>query len=243
MAQIIKINNTNKMINSVTNEVIKKYDPNNKDLVLIIEMPDGSELKVNNSQIRIQYGGQITFDYLDEKYIVDDGYRDVLCKAGYIIMDYYNTMHCNDCNDGLAIRNELMQHILDTLKVVLDSQKATIVDSNLNHIKLIFSNDAYNFTIGFDTINSIVTKNQERSKNNLPFYPFDKNMDKFGTAYFSFFAEKKEGADPQGNRKFEIAEAFFNKFILFLNEFDNTTHTYRINSLPIKKRVVNWEGI
>lgn len=239
MATIVKINNVNRMVDKETGSIIKRYDPNNKNLQLYIELEDSSELCIDASQIRIQYGGQITFDYQGEKYIVDDGYRDVLCKAGYIIMDNYDVERIEDREEGTMIRDFFMRFIKETIDLNIDEK--AIVSGSSSCIKIVFENDAYTFTVSFDTINSIVSKNQERSKNSLPFYPFNKEMDKFGTIYFSFFAEKKADADNQGNRKFQLAEAFITRFIEYLN--GDEEHHYRFCDVPITKRVLNWEGL
>jgi hypothetical protein len=243
MAVIDKINNINKFFDKKTGKIIRKYDPNNPNLALSIRLADKSNLIVDASEIRIQYGGQITFDYEGQKHIVDDGYRDVLIKAGYIVLNNYDCIRNDDKEAGIEIREQLMKDALAALNNIT-SPYDTITTST-TCIKATCSTDPYNYTLSIDTINSIVTKNQERSKNNLPFYPFDKNMDKYGTLYLSFFAEKNENIiENQGNKKFQFADEHINSFILCINSIcKDIGNVYKFKPLQIDKRVLNWEGL
>lgn len=240
MATVLKVNHSNfcRMLDESTGELIRKYDPNNQNLIIITELEDGSELKVKNSQIEIEEGGYIVFEYNGEKYIIDDGYRDSLLRAGYIVDTNYSAERIQDNEKGVEVRNNIMTHILDVLEKSL-LQKAVIVDNSINHITVKYSTDTYNYTISFCTINCLVSKNQERTKAYLPNYPFNKDMDKYSSIYFTFFAEKINEV-PNGNRKFEVADALIYKLMQLLNESEDH---FRYIPTTIKRKLINWEGL
>ena len=112
MIKIIKIDNKeNYFINKITEDKIEKYDSDNENLVLVTRLEDGSRLNVESTQIHQQYGGSIYFDYLDDRYLIDDNYQDILIRAGYIVLNKYDKEQENDKEIGLEIRNNLIQRI------------------------------------------------------------------------------------------------------------------------------------
>ena len=97
--------------------LIKKYDPSNENLILVLKLEDGSILNVEASQIHEQYSGSIYFDYTDingtDRYFIDDDYQDWMIRCGYIVLDDYDIKKITDKNEGIKIRNELTSKIKD----------------------------------------------------------------------------------------------------------------------------------
>lgn len=243
MIKIIKIDNRyNYLINKITQEKIEKYDPDIENLVLVTRLEDGSVLNVESSQIHQQYGGSIYFDYLDDRYLIDDNYQDILIRSGYIVLNDYDIKQENNKNNGLELRNSLMQKIKVAVYKIDTSNYDRYITKlpNVNEVKIIFEKSGYKFTVYFNTVNNIVNKNQQRKLNRLPFYPFSKDMDKYGTIYVSIFCQKIEIGE--SNIKYEIAENFIGDFIKILSEKDKEDQFHYV-PLIVKKRIVNCEGL
>lgn len=245
MAKIITIGENGYFINKSTGEKYLKYIPDDEDLLLVTELKDGSTLNVETSQISIAYGGQLVFNYNNEKYIIDDGYQDLLIRAGYIILDNYNKERVEDKNEGIIIRNKFLLNISSVMDKIINSKssrKVTLETNSIyNQIKVIFEESGYRYTVYIDTVNNVVNKNQNRRKNDLSFYPFDKEMDKYGTMYLSMFAAKISEND-DSNKKYINADNFIMEFMKLLNESDQD-HNYIFEESVIKNKINNFNGI
>lgn len=243
MMKVIKTGTENYFYDKVTNNLIERYDPDNENLVLVVAMENGSILNVENKKINYGYGGQIYFEYDDDKYIIDDGYQDLLIRAGYIVMNNYDQKQIEEKEFGISIRNKFQQYILEIIEKMWDTKEYDNfkVENNFKDIKVSLEKDNFRFTMYIDTVNSIVNKNQQRKVNRLPFYPFIKDMDKYGTMYLSIFCEKLEATE-EINKKYEIAENMVIKLIELLNEYSRDDK-YRFERIIIKKRINNYPGI
>ena len=104
--------------NKVTGKVQSKYekDPN---LILVTKIDD-SIVEIPNNMIEKPYGGQLIVDYSeDEKYIIDDGYQDLLIRAGYIILNDYDVENIENKESGYQTRIWLMETVKDVIKNLL----------------------------------------------------------------------------------------------------------------------------
>lgn len=225
------------MFDKTDYSLIKKYDKDNENLVLSVKMEDGSRISVKNDLIFRQYGGSLYFDYLGDRYLIDDGYQNVLIKCGYIVLDDYNTRYCKDKDEGGKMRDRLYTSIMKAIRTVLEKylyvtgeipefETITVEGDN----KFAFKKGKYQFTIAINTVNGIVSKNQERKMNNLPFYPFDKTMDKYGTIYIAIFCKKLGDSKVL---KYKVAENFISDVIKELND-SNPKHEYHYASVATK---------
>ena len=237
MIKLIKTGKYNFFRDKNTGEIIYEYDPDNKDLEMIIKMEDGSILHIDSSEIKIEYGGQISFDYNGDKYTIDDGFRDIMISSGYIIMDDYDSRMELEKEKGVEIR----KHIMDVTESALDSMKdidllsQAIVDETKNNKTICFSHGGFTFTVSIDIVNNIVNKNQQRKINKLAYYPFKKGMDKYGTLYLSIFA-KRQDKNISANKKYDIASKFVEELISKMNDID-TDHQYHFESISITRRI------
>lgn len=221
----------NYFLDKSTGEILDRYDPSNENIQLILKLKDLT-LKVDTSSIIQEYGGQIVVQYLDDKYIIDDGYQDILIKCGYIVYKNYDTERIDDISLGISTRNNIIDDIRSAL-LSLDIQ--TIIEANSNDTLVKIENNSYSYKIRFDTISNIVTKNYKRKDNSLTYYPFEKSMDKFGTIYVSIFAQKKSNINSQS--KFDIPNNIIQDLVKELGL------EYHYVSLPIKGRVLYWQGL
>ena len=227
--------------NKVTGKVQSKYekDPN---LILVTKI-DNSIVEIPNYMIEKPYGGQLIVDYSDdEKYIIDDGYQDLLIRAGYIILNNYDVENIENKESGYQTRIQFMETVKDTVKKLLTENNIQYKITCMNqYIKFVFEISGYQFTISVDSVNSIVNKNMQRKVNNLPFYPFIKTMDKFGTLYLSIFCKRINDNIPDDFNRYNQAEKIIIQLLEELNNQDN--NDYHFERIIIKKRINNFEGI
>lgn len=227
----IKLDSNNKFIDKVSGREVKKYDPSNENLVFIYKPDTNTEIRIEHGNIQYKYGEAMSFNIDEKNYIIDDGYRDILIKCGYIIKNAPSS-------NGIEVRNGLMNEIYETIQSNIKETGIISMEGNDNHSSIVFDTTDYTFSVYFNTISGIVNKNEKRRNNNLSIYPYDKTVDKYSSAYISIFAQKKEqGDDISGSKKYILADGFVTKLIKLLG------NNYSFKSLSIKKRVYNWEGI
>lgn len=237
MVKTIKLNKTenffydpdeNKILPMYSDDLKERY-PNFK---LRIKLPDASVLTVDNENIKKEYGGDIVVQYNNDKFIIDDGYQPVLCKAGYIVYKDYDKRKEYDREKG----EELSEYITELIK---DGVCRLYSDNDVDSYYVDVDNTIYGvsqpsksgfkYKIIISNVSSIVEKNQIRKDNSLPYYPFSTDMDRYGTLYLSIFATKLE--EKCGN-KYAYSDTFVKKLITALGP------DFHFISQPIRKRLV-----
>lgn len=236
MIRIVKLDKKdNYLIDSSTNSLLERYDPENPNLKLVIKLED-SVLAVDADKIKMEYGNQLVVDYNDEKFIIDDGYQNILIKAGYVVYKDYDKDNIFDKEEGTETRNKVLNYIRKSINNVL-SINDSYHDNNSEFI-VTYNSDNYQYTIVLETVNSIVSKNQIRKDNSLPFYPFLKQMDKYGTVYISIFAQKLERVNNEVyNIKFKHADNFIKQLMI------EAGSDYHFANQLIKRRLIYAKGI
>ena len=149
-------------------------------------------------------------------FIIDDGYRNKLVKAGYIVYRNYDSEKILDKDEGTKIHRHLLHDIHQYLLKEYIGEIIYSADKYINEYYL--EKAGYKFTIKLYSNIDIVKKNQERKINGLQFYPFDKKMDNYGTIYITIHAVKivDEDIDTKANN---IADSILENII------KNTTET------------------
>ncbi len=125
-------------------------------------------------------------------FIIDDGYRNSMIRAGYLVYKDYDTCHITDKVEGNIIHENLIEEISQAIiKYDIGNVNSYVENSIQGSSESYYiEQDGYEFNITlYDNIN-IVKINEERKINGLQFYPFDKNMDNFGTIYISIYCRK-----------------------------------------------------
>jgi hypothetical protein len=240
MINTIKLDGQNSYFyNSITEEIIDKYDPDNKDLELVLTLRDSSKLYVEHDSICKIYGGQIIVQYNDDRFIIDDGYRNTLIKSGYIIYKDYDNNNVYDKDKGIELSKNILAAVTDAMKKTIEDEKEydncviyTLDDSAEQQYGIVIENHilGYKYTVRINTVDEIVVKNLRRKDNSLSFYPFDKKMDKYGTLYMSIFAEKINNNTVKN--KFAYADLIIKDLIMILGT------DYHYTSLPIKNQIL-----
>lgn len=243
MIKTIKLGQDNYITDRLTGNILEKYNPDNKNIELTIKLPN-SILKVDGSNIKQQYGGNIVVQYGDDRFIIDDGYQTTLIKAGYIVYKNYDDGNkIIDKFEGVNIREMILDNIRKILLILSEKYNANNIsfayeskNSNESIVTIGNDKDHFSYIIKFNTVNFIVNKNHIRKENSLPFYPFDKNMDKYGTIYVSVYAKKnfKVVNDPD---KYTLPDSIIRDLVYNLGE------DFHYCSLPIKNRIIYWPGL
>ena len=232
----------NYLIDSETKLIVDRYDPDNKNLQLVLQLED-STLRVDSSKIVTEFGNQIAVQHNDNKYIIDDGYQNILTKAGYIVYKNYDDEYIYDRNQGIKTRDYILKEISKSLYDIANNYQDIIGkmdenESSENNIVIGDKYAPYKVSIVTDTVSSIVTKNQLRKDNSLPFYPFNKTMDKYGTIYISIFTQKnRRMSDEEKNIKYQISDSIIKDLI------NNLGVLYHFIPQMIKRRVIKAKGI
>ncbi|MBR6289277.1 MAG: hypothetical protein IKR19_08080 [Acholeplasmatales bacterium] len=237
MTKSIKLDNEkNYLIDRNTGSLIKRFDKDNKDIQLVIQLDD-STLVVDNENINVEYGDQVVVRYNDDLFIIDDGYQPTLIKAGYIVYKNYDEEKILDREKGMDRLNEIMSLAHNKVISTMDERDDDniYIDEEKYH-EYSFSSNGFKYFIKLNTVTSIVTKNQLRKDNSLPFYPFDKCMDKYGTIYISIFAQKIED-EVENSKKYDEANDFVKVLLL------NMGPDYHFIPQLIKRRIIMAKGL
>lgn len=141
-------------------------------------LPDGSLLEVPSDKLETIAGGYIKAVYDGEEYIFDDGHRFESVLLGYLVYKDYDIQNITDKEEGVTLRTNLYDEI---------TSKCSIY----NNLKQI-SKDGTDYVLSIDTINNIVSKNQQRKDKGKKIFPFIKSMDKYGTFYVSIFSKCRD---------------------------------------------------
>jgi hypothetical protein len=240
MIRTIRVDNINNYITDTnTGELIEKFDPNNKKNVKVTLSLPNSKLVINGENIIQSFGGEYIIQHNNDKYILDDGYQTTLLKCGYIVYKNYDKMHNHD--NGIEIRNKIISDIRKILPDIAKnyniSNPEDMINNNGMATELFIGSpeDHFNYIIRFDTVKAIVNKNHLRKDNNLPFYPFDKNMDKFGTIYVSIFIRKNNNCSD--SNKYNLPDSIIRDIIRSLG------YEYHYDSLQIRSRILYWANV
>mgnify|MGYP003293023376 FL=1 len=240
----------NYLFDTNTGDIVYRYD-DDKDLQLVLTLDD-SVLNISKKKISRQFDGQIIVQHNNDRYIIDDGYYNTLIKSGYIVYNMYDEINIdpNFKEHGITLRDGIIKQLRQVIMEInkeynlIDGfvpEKPTMeISGNKTTLKIDSENGDFSYTFVFDTINSMVSKNQGRKENDLTFYPFKKSMDRYGTIYLSVFCQKKRHVeDNTPKKKYIVPDSIIREIIKKLNEIDQ----YHYVSNQVKRRVVYCKGL
>lgn len=214
-----------------TIKIIEKYNPDNPNIRLHFE-DDEFNMELASKDIHIDICGNIYFELNDVKYIIDDGYRNVMIRAGYIVRDQYDKEKNKIMDKGLGLMIQAKTikdlHSLEGFGMVNDVGDDTFTQN--------FQDD-FIFKISYTSIDNLVNINQTRKINKQPFYPFDKKMDKYGTYFMCIYAERTNPESPEES-KYDKADQCITDIIRTLNRLHDG-YSYHYRPVYIKKRIIN----
>ena len=245
MVKIIKLGEMNYFINNKTGEKMDNYDSLDSDLYLgSLTSSEYDHVQIPAKDIYIKRNN-IYFNFKGCKYIVDDGKCDYLIRAGYFILNDGDKYIIEDRNIGFMYREAIFKTIFNAIvhrMAKYNFEEGFECTRTINKVTMIFKKEGYKFTIEFNTINSIVNRNQKRKKLNLGYYPYIKNMDKFSTIYLSMFCTNIN-SNSYGE-KYDIADQFIEKL---KEEIDNERQsnilkndTIKYKPMIINRKVINY---
>lgn len=191
MIKIIKFDsslNQNRIIDKSIDKDVNMIDRTNPNQEIRFFGIDDKEIIIPSSSIKEQYAGMLYIDDDDgNRYMFDDGYEDLLVSAGYVVLNDYDK-NLVDKVDGISIQNDILNGINSAISE-LDFNTRYISNSKYSEWKM--SNNFYDFTIRAISVDYVVRMNEKRKINDLPYYPYIKGMDKYGTVYLCCFAKLK----------------------------------------------------
>ncbi len=234
------------------NEIVDKFDPLDKDLKFKFKLGNAQTMCVPSNLIKINQGGYIYFDYDGTKYIINDGYQNNLIRAGYIVMNNYDIINIEDRKAGIKLRDDNIDLIYEALRWYFNDMSyqgvpVNVSQDTIDSIRMTFIKDGVRFNILINTINCIVGKNQKRKSISLPYYPFRKDMDKYGCLYISVFAEKMESITPeQDHKKYMNAQEIIEDIVRIVNLYNmnkKSINKFKYIPLIVRKRLTYVEGM
>ena len=228
---------------------INKYEPWDTNLSLHFE-DDNYKMEISHEDLHVDNSGNIYFETDDSKYIIDDGYRNILVRCGYLVKDHFDKVFVQNNDEGLEVSNYISKDIESYINNIivkmecgewLDDNISTIVDYgdiNVNILSnttgITFVRNEYLYMIKFCCVENLVDINQARKVNIQPFYPFDKNMDKFGTVFVCIYAQRLSDIALE-KTKYDDADDILTDMVSFFNK--RTSYHYK--PMYIKKRIIN----
>ena len=145
MVKTVRLNKKENYLIDKNGNILEKYDPNiPSDLIIKL---DDSMLKVDSSNIKVEYGGQIVVQYNGDKFIIDDGYQNVLVKAGYIVYKDYDVNNMFDHYEGKRLRMNILDDIEYNLSKIKTMGKEIYFKRSLDEMELIIEENHYQYTI------------------------------------------------------------------------------------------------
>lgn len=251
MIKTIKLDGKdNYLFDTNTGDIVYQYD-DDKDLQLVLTLDD-SVLNISKKKISRQFDGQIIVQHNDDRYIIDDGYYNTLIKSGYIVYNAYDEINIDpDFKEhGIVLRDGIIKQLRQVIMEInkeynfingaAPTEPTLEYSGNKTTLKIDSENGDFSYTFVFDTINSMVNKNQGRKENDLTFYPFKKSMDRYGTIYLSVFCQKNRHIeDNTPKKKYIVPDSIIKEIIKKLNDVDQ----YHYVSNQVKRRVVYCKGL
>lgn len=242
MTKIIKVDGKKHyFVDDISASIIEKKRKFDPSLSFVTELDDGSVLNVKSDRIIHQYGGQVYFHYCGDKYIIDDGFQDVLIRAGYFVLGEFDHVQIHDREEGVELRKQIfsdVKNICYSNDMYAKYHDVDVYSLSSLDIVIKFEREGFRFTINITSVNNIVNKNQTRKMNGLPFYPFDKKIDRYGSMFVSIFSERVNMDSNDSKRGYDIADEFNNWFCTKLNNYSERSD-YHYIPLFIKRRVIH----
>lgn len=212
---------------STDNRVLYGFTPS-ENCMLKLDLVDSQKL-FGADEIKTDRSGDLYVNIGDQKVIVDDGWRSELIRSGYIVYKNYDQEMIEDNATGLQIKNDIRSDLVKAF-----------VECNLNaqeilpfRFKFTIVRNEFEYIFYIDPQSAIVNKNQIRKINNLPFYPFIRNMDKYGCVYISVFAKRKYQSENESSKNF--VDAKIAKLIKSLGE------DYKFSPNNIVTRIIEFQ--
>lgn len=181
-------------VDSITRKESERFIPSPKLCLLYTNPKTGIQKPMSNVYMDNRTDVIIAKDVNGSTYVVDDGYRNNITRAGYIVYNNYDQEHIEDKDIGIDLHTKIKEFIRQAIYSIYPNIEFYTTDFNQRELYK-FEKNGYRFTIVICDNIYIVKKNEERKINGLQFFPFDKNMDNYGTVYCAIYAQKIENTE------------------------------------------------
>ena len=237
---ILKTGRDNFFVN-VDGSISMKYDPSFNTCFLFSPSIIERKITVPIDKIVIQKGGQISFIEKNNKYIIDDGYRNKLINCGYMYID--------TTEDECLLKDVLMKAFSN--EELYSTYNVSTIKSSSNSITIIINSPVgYKITLDFVTLNKLIDSNLRRKYERLPMYPTTR-VQKNSSIYWKIYAEKEEDMKPmKSNTELSIlSNSIIDKLLSDVNDYyiaKLLPNEYKSKKVLIiknllRKTIIRWE--
>ena len=242
-----------KFIDSQGN-IINKYDEFNDDLSLLFE-DNNKQMIIPAEDIYLDQSGNICFEIQDTKYIIDDGYRNMLVKAGYIIAEGYDKEKLENDITGsedllVKIRTDFCNALEKIERHYEDGQMVLDENGTMKTKKELYAISRSDHSFSITTrgwkenlvgcpISKMISINMDRKMNKQSYYPYDKDIDKYSALFIAVYGEKQK-EDAESSARFKIPEGIIRQILKIMNEDQtNKDINYIFKCIEVRRRVIN----
>lgn len=160
----------------------------------------------------------------------DTTHTKQMIKAGYVYKNEYTGRYQFNAEIGVKERQSIIGEIEKSLNLIyLEEALHTDILRRGNNLTYEIELLDQTLCVNFDTINSIVTQNKDRKIMSLPFYPYDKTMDKYNSIYVSLVTNHRT------DDTVDLFEQVLGRVMTDLNLYE---FKYGYKSLPIGAPIV-----
>jgi hypothetical protein len=207
-----------------------KFDPETMSLYFVTKMGHGLvSVYLDGKAIRESYGSLI-FNFNNEEFTLDDGFRDKSIKYGYIVLNDYSDFNC--CVKQSTPKDQ--DNLFTDLKRSVENLGYKLEELEENEeYQVIINSDTYRYTFNFSSIKRLVEKNKSRKDLNLTYLPYDDRYDRYGSVYMSIYAKRTEDTTLQ---KYTDINKVVNKII---EGMCNDENIYSFHSIRNNKTTIN----
>jgi hypothetical protein len=196
MIRVINLDpNSDNYIMNKDGERIRHLDDATLSRIVYINGHGSSEITWQSDLMK-QFCGMYYTEKLYEDdnavYYFDDGYYNKMINSGYIVLNNYDGMKAPK-ELGDTISKKLFFKIHETFEMLPHESIERIDEKEKDPVLIVKINSfPYEYTIRCRSTTSLSEANQMRKINNLPYYPFDVRMDKYGTYYIACYAKLQD---------------------------------------------------
>lgn len=238
MTNVLRTGVNNFFINE-DGSISMQYDPY-FNTCFMMYCGEGPKIKISMDKISIQNGGQIVFKFDNQKYIIDDGYRNRLIMAGYL--DLPNIEEPEKDRDKQKLRNA----IIDLFK----SRGIGDMEFTPNSVYVKSLTQGYEISLEIETLNKMIERNIKRTELSLPMYPTERGYSKVTSLYFRLYAKR---CDAKSSKNYEELHNICNKMLRSIvcsnkfnwNEIFQLTGQINLKFQPkelhIRRTILKWE--
>ena len=176
-------------------------------------------------------------------YYFDDGYYNKMYNSGYIVLNNYDGMKApKELGEGIA--RKLFFKIHETFEMLQHESIERFDEKDKDPVLIVKINSfPYEYTIRCRSTTSLSEANQKRKINNLPYYPFDARMDRYGTYYIACYAKLQDDVILNDLDKDSITapdKYIMNLLMNFIQKINNESKSdiYHYEPVKAKKPVI-----